>query len=75
MPRGRIEGDYIPECERAILADEKQEMIDELDAVVRYLYGLNEKQLARLFETCREGWHYENHLKAVLKHSARWGEQ
>lgn len=50
-------------------------MIDELDAVVRYLYGLNEKQLARLFETCREGWHYENHLKAVLKHSARWGEQ
>lgn len=50
-------------------------MIDELDAVVRYLYGLNEKQLARLFETFSGGWDYETHLKAVLKHSARWGEQ
>jgi hypothetical protein len=47
---------------------EKQDMIAELDAVVAHLYGLSEKQLMHIFETFHEGWGYEPHLKAVLKH-------
>jgi len=51
---------------------EKQDMIDELDAVVARLYGLTEPQLAHLFETFHEGWDYEPRLQAVLKHFAGW---
>jgi hypothetical protein len=53
-------------------ADEKQDMIDELDAVVARLYGLSEPQLVHLFETFHEGWDYEPRLSAVLKHFRTW---
>ncbi len=55
-----------------IPADEKQDMIDELDAVVAWLYGLSTSQLTHIFETFHEGWDYEPRLKAVLKHFQRW---
>lgn len=58
-----------------IPADEKQDMIDELDAIVARLYGLSKAQLAHIFETFHEGWDYETRLKAVLKHFAKWGER
>jgi hypothetical protein len=51
-----------------LMAGEKQDMIDELDAVVAKLYGLSESQLVHLFETFHEGWDYEPRLAAVLKH-------
>ena len=57
-----------------IPADEKQDMIDELDAVVARLYGLNKQQLAHIFETFHEGWDYEPRLKAVLKHFEKWAK-
>jgi len=57
-----------------IPADEKQDMIDELDAVVARLYGLNKPQLAHIFETFHEGWDYEPRLKAVLKHFDVWSK-
>jgi hypothetical protein len=54
------------------MAGKKQDMIDELDAVVAHLYGLSEPQLVHLFETFYEGRDYEPRLQAVLKHFARW---
>ncbi len=53
-------------------ADEKQDMIDELDAVVARLYGLSKAQLVHIYETFHEGWDHEARLKAVLKHFAKW---
>jgi hypothetical protein len=49
-------------------ADEKEDMIAELDALAARLYGLSERQLAHVFETFHEGWDYEPRLKSVLKH-------
>jgi hypothetical protein len=57
-----------------IPANEKQDMIDELDAVVARLYGLSRKQVAHIFETFHEGWDYETRLKAVLKHFNVWSK-
>jgi hypothetical protein len=51
--------------------DVKQDMIDELDAVVARLYGLNAAQLTHLFETFHEGWDYAPRLAAVLAHFNR----
>ena len=42
-------------------------MIDELDAVVAHLYGLNEHQL-HIFQTFHPGWDYGSRLDAVLHH-------
>ena len=51
---------------------EKQDMIHELDAVVAHLYGLDERQLAHIFETFHEGWDYKQRLKETRKHFAQW---
>ena len=53
-------------------ADEKQDQIRELDAVVAHLYGLTEAQLVHIFETFHEGWDYEGRLKATLHHFRAW---
>ena len=52
--------------------DEKQDMIDELDAVVAHLYGLTEAQLCHIFETFHEGWDYKERLEATLVHFKKW---
>ena len=52
--------------------DKKQDMIDELDAVVARLYGLSKAQLTHLFETFHEGWDYQPRLQAVLSHFKQW---
>lgn len=52
--------------------DIKQDMIDELDAVVAHLYGLTEDQLTHIFETFHEGWDYGPRLAAVMVHFKRW---
>lgn len=51
--------------------DTKQEMTDELDALVARLYGLSEDQLTHIFETFHEGWDYQPRLNAVLAHFRR----
>jgi hypothetical protein len=53
-------------------ADEKQDMIHELDAVVAHLYGLSEKQLVHVFETFHEGWDHADRLKSTLKRFRSW---
>ncbi len=52
----------------SIEEDEKQDMIDELDAVVAHLYGLSKEQLMHIFETFHVGWDYHVRLEATLKH-------
>lgn len=53
-------------------ADEKQDHIRELDAVVAHLYGLTESQLVHIFETFHEGWDHEERLRATLRHYQTW---
>ena len=52
----------------SIEEDEKQDMIDELDAVVAHLYGLSKEQLMHIFETFHVGRNYHSKLEATLKH-------
>ena len=56
-----------------LAADEKDDMIHELDAVAAHLYELNEKQLVHVFETFHEGWDYSKRLDDVLRHFRAWG--
>ncbi|MHB8078212.1 MAG: Eco57I restriction-modification methylase domain-containing protein [Candidatus Krumholzibacteriia bacterium] len=51
-----------------LASDEKGTMIHELDAVVALLYGLNEKQLAHVFETFHEGWDCAEQLRETRQH-------
>ena len=51
---------------------DKQAMIDELDAVVAHLYGLSEDQLRHIFETFHEGWAWEERFAAVRTHFVKW---
>lgn len=53
-------------------ADEKEDMIIELDAVAALLYGLTEKQLVHIYETFHEGWEYSKRLDGVLKYFRSW---
>ena len=55
--------------------DEKQNMIEELDAVVAHLYGLSEKQLIHIYETFHVGWDFEEQLRSTLKHYNSWKEK
>ncbi len=48
--------------------NEKEDMIQELDAAVAHLYGLSESQLRHIFETFRAGGDYQEGLEATLKH-------
>ncbi len=55
-----------------LVADEKEDMISELDAVVSHLYGLEEQQVVHLFETFHKGWDYQERLDSVLRHFRAW---
>ena len=55
-----------------LAADEKEDMIHELDAVVAHLYGLSESQLVHIFETFHEGWDYQGRLDGVRRHFDEW---
>ncbi len=56
-------------------ADEKNDMIHELDSVVAHLYGLTEAQLVHVFETFHEGWDFGDRLDAVLGHFRSWSKR
>jgi hypothetical protein len=55
-----------------LAADEKQDMIHELDAVAAHLYGLKQKHLVHIFETFHEGWNHQPRLDATLRHYREW---
>ncbi len=64
--------------------DEKDDHINELDAVAAQLYGLEERHLIHIFETFHEGWgpgtvadhptlgDHDRHLNATLKYYREW---
>ena len=56
-------------------ADEKEDMIHELDAVSAHLYGLDERQLVHIFATFHENWDYHDRLEGVLRHFRAWNGQ
>ncbi len=55
-----------------LAADEKEDMIHELDAVVAHLYGLSESQVVHIFQTFHEGWDYQERLDGVRRHFRAW---
>ena len=58
-----------------LTADEKTDMIHELDAAVAHLYGLSARQLEHVFETFHEGWDYGERLDGVRRHFRAWEPQ
>jgi hypothetical protein len=46
--------------------EEKQELIDRLDATAALLYGLSEQELETVFETFHEGWDWKHDHARVL---------
>ena len=51
---------------------EKQDLIDELDALVSLLYGLTADQVEHIYATFHRGWAYQPRLAAVLAHFHAW---
>ncbi len=64
---GRIGVEYGP-----LKAEDKEDLVRELDAVVAHIYGLTEPQLVHIFETFHEGWDHEERLRATLHHFRAW---
>ena len=46
--------------------EEKQDLIDQVDAVAALLYGLSEQELETVFETFHEGWDWRPDYTRVL---------
>lgn len=55
-----------------ISQDIQEELIAENDALICLLYGLNESDVQRVFETFHVGWSFEQRLQKVLKHFKEW---
>ena len=53
----------------------KQELICELDACIAHLYGLDESDLAVVYETFHDGADYSERHAAVLGHFRYWEGQ
>lgn len=49
--------------------EEKQELVDQVDAVVALLYDLSEQELETVFETFHEGWDWKpDHARVLAKY-------
>ena len=53
----------------------KTDLVCELDACVAHLYGLDESDLAVIYETFHVGADYSERHGAVLEHFRRWGQR
>jgi len=53
----------------------KTDLVCELDACVAHLYGLEESDLAVIYDTFHEGADYSERHAAVLEHFRRWGRR
>ena len=53
----------------------KSDLLCELDACVAHLYGLDESDLAVIYETFHEPTDHSERQAAVLQHFRRWGRQ
>ncbi|WP_256407147.1 Eco57I restriction-modification methylase domain-containing protein [Haloplanus ruber] len=55
--------------------DEREEMMQEIDALSAHLYGLSRENLQVVFETFHENWDHESRMNAVLEHYDEWAER
>jgi len=51
-----------------VTADERNDLIAELDAAVAHVYALAESELIHIFETFNENWDHADRLDATLRH-------
>ena len=51
---------------------ERADAMQEIDALVAHLYGLNADELVHIYETFHRGWDYQPRLEAVLRHFQAW---
>jgi hypothetical protein len=51
---------------------EREELIAELDALAFILYGLDEGQVVKVFETFQRGWDYQKRLTQTLAQYHSW---
>lgn len=51
----------------SVKESEREELIAEMDAAVAILYGLDEDDVAHIFETFHQTWDYADRLQQVLK--------
>ncbi len=58
----------------SVTAEEKPDLLAELDAGVAVLYGLDEADVGHIFETFQVGWDPTARLRAVLAHHRRLQE-
>jgi pyrroloquinoline quinone (PQQ) biosynthesis protein C len=49
-------------------ADQRTDLIAELDAAVALLYGLDAREVRHIFETFHDKWRHQDRLQAVLRH-------
>jgi hypothetical protein len=52
--------------------DKKEQLIQELDAVVSHLYNLSEEDIRTIFETFHTGWDYHDRLDGVIEQYRSW---
>lgn len=50
-----------------LAADEKDHLVQQLDALVAHLYGLAEADIVHIFETFHAGWDFQSSLDATLR--------
>lgn len=55
----------------SLASSESEHLVAELDALVALLYGLDEADVVRIFETFHVGWDYQPRLASVLDHFRR----
>lgn len=56
-------------------AEEKLELIYELDALVALLYGLKNSEIEHIYETFHRGWDYRTRFEAVLGYFEAWKDK
>lgn len=52
--------------------DQKEDLVEELDAVVAQLYGLSVRHVELIFETFHEGWDPTERLERTLAYYEEW---
>jgi hypothetical protein len=60
---------------QTVEADEKEELVAELDALVCLLYGLSESQVEYIFNNFHRGADFTSRLKRVILHMKNWEKQ
>lgn len=54
---------------------EKEELVNELDALALVLYGLSLKQIEHLYSSFHRGWDYKPRLEKVLEYYDQWKDK